>query len=275
MNSRIFCRQLAAAVLLCATIGVANAAPVKNIVLVHGAFVDGSGWRPVYDILVRNGYNVSVVQQPLTGLRDDVAATSRILERQDGPCILVGHSYGGAVITEAGTDSRVAALVYIAAHAPDQGETETGNGQRYPAAGRDAIQKTADGYTYLDPARYHAEFAADLPASEAEFEARSQMLTAAAVFTTPIANPAWKLKPSWYMVAKADRIINPDLERMYAARAHSQVVEIDGASHSVYRSHPKEVAALIEQAARYATDNPEREQDDKRTVAQPVQLQVR
>jgi len=229
---------------------------VKNIVLVHGAFVDGSGWRPVYDILVRDGYNVSVVQQPLTGLRDDVAAAQRILERQDGPSILVAHSYGGAIITEAGVDPHVAALVYIAAHAPDEGETETGNGKRYPAVGRDAIQKTPDGYTYLDPGRYHADFAADLPTDEAAFEARSQVFTAATVFTTPITNPAWKLKPSWYMIAKSDRIISPDLERMYAARAHSHTVEIAGASHSVYRSHPKEVAALIEQAAQHAANKP-------------------
>jgi pimeloyl-ACP methyl ester carboxylesterase len=255
MNRRNLRTQLAGALgasLLCAAASAGGAAPVKNIVLVHGAFVDGSGWRPVYDILVRDGYNVSVVQQPLAGLDDDVAATKRILERQDGPCILVAHSYGGAIITEAGVHPQVAGLVYIAAHAPDQGETETG--KRYPAAGRDAIQKTPDGYTYVDPARYHADFAADLPTDEAAFEARSQMFTAATVFTTPITNPAWKLKPSWYMVAKSDRIISPDLERMYAARAHSHTVEIGGASHSVYRSHPKEVAALIEQAAQHAGD---------------------
>jgi pimeloyl-ACP methyl ester carboxylesterase len=242
--------------LLCAAATTANAAPVKNIVLVHGAFVDGSGWRPVYDILVRHGYNVSVVQHPLTGLDDDVAATKRILEQQDGPCVLVGHSYGGAIITEAGVDPRVAALVYIAAHAPENGETEAGNGKRYPAAGRDAIQKTPDGYTYLDPGRYHADFAADLTRDESAFESQSQGFTAAKVFTTPITNPAWKVKPSWYMVAASDRIISPDLERMYAARAHSHTVEIRGASHSVYRSHPKEVAALIEQAAQHAADQP-------------------
>src|SRR6266850_2166708 len=205
--------------LLCAPATTASAAPVKNIVLVHGAFLDGSGWRPVYDILVR-------------------------------------HSYGGGIITEAGVAPHVAALVYIAAHAPDEGETETGNGKRYPAAGRDAIQKTPDGYTYVDPARFHADFAADVPTDEAAFEARSQVFTAAKVFTTPITNPAWKLKPSWYMVARSDRIISPDLERMYAARAHSHAVEIRGASHSVYRSHPKEVAALIEQAALHAAERP-------------------
>jgi pimeloyl-ACP methyl ester carboxylesterase len=225
------------------------AAPVKNIVLVHGAFVDGSGWRPVYEILKRDGYDVTIVQEPLSGLEEDVAATKRLLEQQSGPCILVGHSYGGAIITEAGNEPNVVGLVYIAAHAPDEGETETGNGKRFPAAGRDAIQKGPDGYVRLDPSRYPSEFAADLSADEARFEARAQVFTAAKVFSTPIHHPAWKLKPSWYMVAGADRIISPDLERMYAARARSHTVEVPGASHSVYRSHPKEVAALIEAAA--------------------------
>lgn len=251
-KARLVCAVGAA--LIASAASAAAAEPVKNIVLVHGAFVDGSGWRPVYDILKRDGFNVTVAQHPLTGLAEDVAATRRVLAQQDGPTILVGHSYGGAVITEAGIDPRVVGLVYIAAHAPDENETETGNGQRFPAAGRDAIKKTPDGYTYLDPSRYHAEFAADLPADEAEFESRSQTFTAAAVFSTPITNPAWKLKPSWYMVAKSDRIINPDLERMYAARARSHTVEIEGASHSVYRSHSKEVAALIEDAAKRAQE---------------------
>jgi pimeloyl-ACP methyl ester carboxylesterase len=237
----------------------ARAEPVKNIVLVHGAFVDGSGWRPVYDLLVKDGYNVSIVQQPLVGLDDDVASTRRIVDSQRGPCVLVAHSYGGAIITVAGADPQVAALVYIAAHALGEGETESGNGTKYPAAGRDAIQKTQDGYTFLDPTRYHAEFAADLSAAEAAFESHAQVFTAAKVFTTEISNPAWKLKPSWYMVAGADRIISPDLERMYAARAHSHTVEVRGASHSVYRSHPREVAALIEQAAQHAMDGEARQ----------------
>ena len=222
---------------------------IKNIVLVHGAFVDGSGWKPVYDILVKDGYAVSVVQQPLTSLEDDVAATKRILDRQDGPCILVGHSYGGAIITEAGVDSHVAGLVYIAAHAPEDGETEAANGKRFPNATK-AVQKTPDGFVFLDPAHYFEDFAADLPREQAEFEAHAQMLTAAKVFTAVITHPAWKEEPSWYLVAKADRIINPDLERMYAERAHSHKVEVEGASHSVYESHPKEVAALIEEAAK-------------------------
>jgi len=234
--------------------GAVHAEPIRNIVLVHGAWLDGSGWRPVYDILARDGYHVAIVQQPLTGVSDDVAATRRIIDMQDGKCILVAHSYGGAIITEAGADPHVVALVYIAAHALDDGETETGNGKRFPAPGREAIVRTPDGLTYIDPARFPAEFAADLPPDEATFEAQSQMLTAADVFTTPAHDPAWRTKPSWYMVAAADHIISPDLERMYAARARSHTVEIAGASHSVYRSHPTEVAAMIEDAALHAED---------------------
>jgi pimeloyl-ACP methyl ester carboxylesterase len=228
------------------------APPIKNIVLVHGAFVDGSGWQPVYDILIKDGFHVSLVQQPLTSLEGDVAAAERILNLQDGPCVLVGHSYGGAVITEAGTDPRVAALVYIAAHAPEEGETEAANGKKFPNSSRPLV-KTADGFVFLDPANFPEDFAADLPRELAEFMAHAQMLTAAKVFTTPITNPAWKLKPSWYMVAKADKTINPDLERMYAQRAKSHKVEVEGASHAVYISHPKEVAALIEDAAQQAS----------------------
>jgi pimeloyl-ACP methyl ester carboxylesterase len=245
---------LSAALLLGATAmcGPAMAAtPVKNIVLVHGAWVNGSGWKPVYDILVKDGYHVAVAEHPLTSFSDDVTAVKRVVDMQDGPVILVGHSYGGAIITDAGNDSHVVGLVYIAAHALDQGETEVGNGKRFPNATK-AVKKTADGFTYLDPAYYPADFAADLPKPQAEFEAQAQALTAASVFTVPAGQPAWKTKPSWYAVATADRIINPDLERMYAKRANSQTIEVQGASHSVYESHPKEVAALIEQAATHA-----------------------
>ncbi|MDO6415390.1 alpha/beta hydrolase [Sphingomonas sp. BIUV-7] len=248
---------LAAFVLLIPVGSFAQSVPagaIKTIVLVHGAFVDGSGWRPVYDRLVRDGYTVAIVQEPLTGLADDVGATKRVIDRSNGPVILVGHSYGGAIITEAGNDPKVAGLVYIAAHAPDEDETETENGRRFPAIGRTAIVETPDGYTIIDPARFHAEFAADLPKDEADYEAQAQGVTAAAVFTTPMTNPAWRNKPVWYMVAKADHIISPDLERMYAARARSrQTIEIEGASHSGYRSHPDEVADLIRLASREAT----------------------
>ncbi|MBB6116456.1 pimeloyl-ACP methyl ester carboxylesterase [Rahnella inusitata] len=226
----------------------AMAAPVKNIVLVHGAFVGGSGWRPVYDILTHDGYNVTLVQEPLTSFPEDVAATRRILDQQHGPAILVGHSYGGAIITEAGNDPHVAGLVYIAAHALDNGETEATNGKKFPNSAHPFV-KTPDGFLYINPAVFPSDFAADLPRKQAEFEAKAQMLTSASVFTANIPDPAWKVKPSWYMVAMSDKIINPDLERMYARRAHSHTVEIAGASHSVYESHPKEVAALIEQAA--------------------------
>ncbi|WP_213880452.1 alpha/beta hydrolase [Pseudomonas sp. dw_358] len=236
--------------------GVAHAAtpaPIKNIVLVHGAFVTGAGWKPVYEILTKDGYHVSVAEHPLTSFADDVTAVKRIVDQQDGPTLLVGHSYGGAIITDVGNEPQVKGLVYIAAHALDQGETEAGNGKLYPNATK-AVKKTADGFLYLDPAFYPADFAADLPKAQAAFEAQSQALTNASVFTTPAGVPAWKTKPSWYAVAKSDRIINPDLERMYAQRAHSHTIEVAGASHSVYESHPKEVAALIEQAAQHAED---------------------
>ncbi|WP_397452403.1 alpha/beta hydrolase [Pseudomonas sp. NA-150] len=252
-KARVLFTATSLALLAMSGISQAEAAPVHNIVLVHGAFVTGAGWKPVYDILVKDGYHVSIAEHPLTSFSDDVTAVKRIIAMQDGPTILVGHSYGGAIITEAGNEPAVSGLVYIAAHALDKGETEVGNGKLYPNATK-AVKKTADGFLYLDPAFYPADFAADLPKAQAEFEANSQALTAASVFSVPAENPAWKTKPSWYAVAKSDRIINPDLERMYAARAHSHTIEIDGASHSVYESHPKEVAALIEQAANHALD---------------------
>jgi pimeloyl-ACP methyl ester carboxylesterase len=226
----------------------------RNIVLVHGAWVDGSGWKGVYDILVKHGYNVTIVQEPLTTFQEDVTAVKRILDLQDGPCILVGHSYGGSVITEAGTHPSVVGLVYIAAHMPDSGESEAADGKRFPSdlAKSTAIQKTADGFTYLDPARFHEYFAADMPVEQAAFEARSQVLIAATNFAGTITNPAWRSKPSWMLVPTNDRTINPELERWYATRAHSQTVEVAGASHSVYVTRPKEVAALIEEAATHA-----------------------
>ena len=228
--------------------------PIKNIVLVHGAWADGSGWRGVYDILVKDGYNVSIVQEPETSFKDDVAATKRVLALQDGPCILVAHSYGGSVITEAGNDPSVVGLVYIAAHMPDSGEKESEDGNRFPSdlAKSGAIKKTPDGFTYIDPTRFHELFAADLPADRAAFMARSQVLNYADNFSATITTAAWRSKPSWMAVATKDRTINPDLERWYAKRANSHMVEIEGASHCVYASRPKEVAALIEDAATHA-----------------------
>ena len=233
---------------------------VRNIVLVHGAWADGSGWKGVYDILVKDGYNVNIVQEPETSFKEDVAATRRVLAQQDGPCILVGHSYGGAVITEAGTDSAVAGLVYVAAHMPDAGENEADDGKRFPSdlSKSGAIKKTADGFTYLDPAQFHDYFAADLSTEQTAFMARSQVLNFADNFKAVITKPAWRSKPSWMVVAEKDRTINPDLERWYAARAKSHMVEVPGASHSVYVSKPKEVAAVIEEAASHALSSEEK-----------------
>jgi pimeloyl-ACP methyl ester carboxylesterase len=225
---------------------------VRNIVLVHGAWADGSGWKGVYDILVKDGYSVSIVQEPETSFKEDVAATKRVLAQQDGPCILVAHSYGGSVIREAGTDPSVAGLVYVAAHMPDSGENEADDGKRFPSdlAKSGAIKKTPDGFTYIDPAEFHELFAANLPGDRAAFMARSQVLNFADNFSATITTAAWRTKPSWMVVAGSDRTISPDLERWYAKRAKSHTVEVAGASHSVYVSHPKEVADVIESAAR-------------------------
>src|SRR6266513_1203299 len=239
--------------LTCCTLSAQNEKPpVRNIVLVHGAWADGSGWKGVYDILVKDGYNVTIVQEPETSFKDDVAATKRVLALQDGPCILVAHSYGGAVITEAGTDPSVVGLVYVAAHMPDAGEKESEDGKRCPSdlAKSGAIKKTSDGFTYIDPAQFHELFAADLPGDQAAFMARSQVLNFADNFSATITTAAWRNKPSWMLVAGNDRTINPDLERWYAKRAKSHKVEVAGASHSVYVSHPREVADIIESAAR-------------------------
>jgi len=224
---------------------------VHNIVLVHGAWADGSGWKGVYDILTKDGYNVSMVQEPETSFENDVQATRRVIDQQDGPCILVGHSYGGAVVTEAGNDPKVLGLVYIAAHMPDAGEDEADDGKRFPSdlSKSGAIKKTPDGFTYLDPAQFHEYFAADLPADRAVFMARSQVYNYADNFKAVIISAAWRNKPSWMLVAGSDRTISPELERWYAKRANSHMVEIAGASHAVYASRPKEVAALIKQAA--------------------------
>jgi len=239
----------------CFTVAAQKDAPqIRNIVLVHGAWADGSGWKGVYDILVKDGYKVSIVQEPETSFKEDVAATKRVIAQQDGPCIVVAHSYGGAVITEAANDPKVMALVYVAAHMPDAGESEAEEGKRFPSdlSKSTAIKKTPDGFTYLDPAQFHEYFAADLPAEQAAFMARSQVFNYADNFNAVITTAAWRSKPSWMLVPTKDRTINPDLERWYAARAKSHVVEVSGASHSVYVSRPKEVATVIEEAASHA-----------------------
>lgn len=225
--------------------------PVKNIVLVHGAFADGSGWEAVYKILKKKGYQVSVVGNPNTGMPEDVAATSLVLKRQQGPVLLVGHSYGGAIITEAGSAENVVGLVYIAAFVPDNGETLLKLLQSGPPNPKSGILPPENGYIWYDKAKFHVGFCADLPKEKAEFLADSQIPVSAAVFGHAIKNAAWKTKPSWYIVATEDNTIPPDAERFMAKRAGAKVSEIKG-SHLVFMSQPEAVAKVIEAAAKGA-----------------------
>jgi pimeloyl-ACP methyl ester carboxylesterase len=222
---------------------------VKNVVLVHGGFVDGSGWQGVYNILKKDGYNVSIVQNPTTSLADDVAVTKRTLAAQNGPAVLVGHSYGGVVITEAGTDPTVAGLVYIAAFAPDKGESVSALIRNPPpGAPVPPILPPQDGYLFLDRTKFHASFAADVSADAAAFMADSQVPWGLDALDGTVTEPAWKTKPSWYLVATEDRMIPPDAQRAMSKRAGSHVTEVSG-SHAVYVSQPAAVAALIVKAA--------------------------
>ena len=231
-------------------IAASAAGSVRNVVLVHGAFADGSGWKPVADILRKDGYTISIVQEPETSLADDVTATKRILDRLSGQAVLVGHSYGGAVITEAGDDPHVASLVYVAAFAPDVGE-KLGplTGSMPPAA--NSIVPTADGYLLVDPAKFPSDFAADVPLAEARFMAISQVPVNSTSFGTPITSAAWKAKPTFGIVATQDRMINPNLERSMYKRADAKVTEIKG-SHAIFLSQPHAVAKVIEEAAHSA-----------------------
>jgi pimeloyl-ACP methyl ester carboxylesterase len=249
MPNKAIAAAAAAVALLSAAVAPARATePVKNVVLVHGAFADGSGWRRVAGILVKDGCTVSVVQEPLTSLADDVAATKRVLDLQQGPTLLVGHSYGGVVITEAGNAPNVVGLVYIAAFIPDQGQSALDLLPQAPAANND-MRATKDGFLYLEPAAFPADFAADVPPAQASFMAHSQMMLAKAAAAAPVTAAAWHQKKSWALVATRDRNINPDLERSMAKRAGSETIEVPG-SHAVYISKPKEVARLIERAAK-------------------------
>src|SRR6202140_2342905 len=223
---------------------------MKNIVLVHGGFVDGAGWEGVYKILKKDGYNVSIVQNPTISLEDDVAVTKRTLAVQDGESILVGHSYGGAVITEAGNDPKVARLVYIAAFAPDKGESVASLIKDPPPdAPVPPILPPQDGYLFLDSAKFHDSFAADVDTETAAFMADSQVPWGVAALSGSIDEPAWKTKPSWYLVATDDKMIPPPAQRFMSQRAGSTVTEVPG-SHAVYVSQPAAVAAFIERAAR-------------------------
>ncbi|MDP9194848.1 MAG: alpha/beta hydrolase [Acidobacteriota bacterium] len=224
-----------------------------TIVLVHGGFVDGSGWQPVYNILTKSGHTVYVVQNSTVSLADDVAATLRIVDAQEGPVILVGHSYGGVVITEAGNHPKVKGLVYIAAFAPDKGESVSTLIQNPPpGAPVPPILPPVDGFLMLDRAKFRDSFAGDVDADTARFMADSQVPWGVGALSGSITEPAWKTKPSWYLVAKDDRMIPPPAQRLMSKRAGSTVTEVPG-SHAVYVSQPKAVAALIEKAAREET----------------------
>jgi pimeloyl-ACP methyl ester carboxylesterase len=220
-----------------------------NVVLVHGGFVDGSGWQGVYELLTGDGYRVSVVQNPTLSLSGDAAATRLILDRQDGPTILVGHSYGGAVISEAGTHERVAALVYVCAFTPDAGESVNTLLAGFPADGpQPPILPPQDGFLFLDREHFHASFAGDLTPQEAAFLADSQVPWGVEALGGTISEPAWRSKPSWYLVTTQDLMIPPGSQRIMSERIGATVVDVD-ASHSVYVSQPASVANLIKQAA--------------------------
>jgi pimeloyl-ACP methyl ester carboxylesterase len=222
---------------------------VKNVVLVHGGFVDGSGWQGVYDLLKKDGYNVSIVQNPTTSLADDVAVTKRALAAQNGPAILVGHSYGGVIVTEAGNDPKVAGLVYIAAFAPDKGESVSALIKDPPhGAAVPPIMPPQDGYLFLDRAKFRESFAADVAPDTAAFMADSQVPWGLEALNGAVTEPAWRTKPSWYLVSTEDRMIPPDAQRAMSRRAGSTVVEAKG-SHAVYVSQPQVVAAIVTKAA--------------------------
>ena len=227
----------------------ADTAKVKSVVLVHGGFVDGSGWEGVYDLLKKDGYDVTIVQNPTTSLADDVAVTKRAIAAAAGKVILVGHSYGGAVVSEAGNDPKVAELVYIAAFAPDAGESVSSLiANPPPGAPVPPILPPVDGFLLLDKAKFAASFAADVRPDLASFMADSQVPWGVAALEGKVTAPAWKVKPSWYLVATADKMIPPDAQRSMSKRAGSTVVEAKG-SHAIYVSQPQVVAKLIETAA--------------------------
>ena len=226
---------------------------IKNVVLVHGGFVDGSGWEGVYRILRKDGFTVTIVQNPTLSLAGDVAVTKRALAALDGPAILVGHSYGGVVITEAGNDPNVAGLVYVAAFAPDKGESVSSLIKNPPpGAPVPPILPPQDGFLFLDRGKFAASFAADVNEDAAAFMADAQVPWGVEALDGAITEPAWKSKPSWYLVTTSDKMIPPDAQRAMSKRAGSTVVEVQG-SHAVYVSRPREVADLIEQAARSLT----------------------
>jgi pimeloyl-ACP methyl ester carboxylesterase len=248
---------MGAILLLERTVSVAVAAAptgIRNVVLVHGAFADGAGWEAVAKILEKDGYTVSIAQPPETSYAEDIKYTKAAIDAMNGPVVIVGHSYGGSIITEAGNDPNVSALVYIAAFALDDGESCASIEQALPQASR-AFKPDSNGNWWIEQAHFAADFAADVPPDVSHFMAESQVPISTDSFTHKVTAPAWKTRPTSYMVATADRSINPEQERMMAKRAHARTVEVN-ASHVAYMSHPKETARLIEEAATSAHVNP-------------------
>src|SRR5260370_20415510 len=232
---------------------------IKNVVLVHGAFADGSGWEPVANILKNDGYQVSVVQHPETSYAEDIKYTKAAIDAMGGQVILVGHSYGGSIITEAGNHPNVPALVYIAAFALDEGESCASIEQGLPQASK-AFKPDSNNNWWIEQEHFAADFAADIPPEKAWFMAVSQVPISTGSFTHKVTSPAWNTKPTWYMVATEDRSINPDQERMMAKRAKAKTVEVK-ASHVAYMSRPKETAKLIQEAATSAVSQLARSAD--------------
>ena len=225
------------------------AAPKPTIVLIHGAFAGALGWQKVIPILQRDGYNVTAVEIPLQSLDGDIVTTKRVIDAQSGPVVLVGHSYGGAVITGAAAgEPKVKALVYLAAFGPDNGEAVGAFGDKYPADLNKALKPDSAGFLWIDRAKFHQDFAADVPAVEAAVMAAAQKPLSSSVFTASVLVAAWKSIPSWYVVSKQDHAINPDLERFYAKRMNAHTTEVDS-SHVAFISHPAEIAKVIEEAA--------------------------
>jgi len=232
-----------------------SAQPIRNVVLVHGAFADGSGWRGVYNELTARGYRVSMVQNPLTSLKDDVDATVRVLARQDGPTILVGHSWGGTVITEAGVDPKVAGLVYVSALAPDAGETTAQQYEGFPAASEFVIDAQADGYGFVNPAKFKIGFAADTSDADAAFLRDSQVPINLSVFATKLEHAAWRTRPSWAVIATRDNAFGAGMLHKMAKRIGATITEVP-ASHAVFMTQPKAVADVIDRAAKEAGRKP-------------------
>ncbi|MBA1346975.1 alpha/beta fold hydrolase [Rhizobium sp. WYCCWR 11146] len=247
---------IAAAASLSAAALPANAAdtisqdqPVRNVVLVHGAFADGSGWKGVYDNLTKRGYRVTIVQNPLTSLEDDVAATKRALERQDGPVILVGHSWGGTVITEAGIDAKVAGLVYVSALSPDAGETTAQQYQGFAPASEFVIETTKDGFGYVSPEKFKAGFAHDVSDADVAFMRDAQVPINMSAFGTKLENAAWRTKPSWAVIATEDNAFDQAMLIHMAERIKAKITKVS-ASHALFMTQPKVVADTIDQAAK-------------------------